>query len=184
MSEKKTHGITNALIAIVIGGLLFASIQPLRDAAFRLASWIWSGIISWWAALISDYLMPGWIFILIGPLTLIGLLFVYRALRTSEEPAFRKYTEDLLFGAEWRWVWSGNTISNLWCYCPRCDAELIFDESSCGNLKKSEKKTDLLCERCRLKIATVNGVDKSYILEAAETEILHRARTNDFYPLC
>jgi hypothetical protein len=183
MTEKKSHRITNGIIAIVIGGLLFASVQPLRDLAAKLISRIWSGIISGWAALFSDYLIPGWIFILIGPLSLIGLLLVYRALRPSKEPEFKKYIEDSIYGAQWRWSWSGNSISDLWCYCPRCDARLICDDVSCGSLTAPEKKTDLICEKCRMKITTIEGGDESYTLGTAEEEILRRTRTNEFYPL-
>ena len=100
------------------------------------------------------------------------------------EPAYRNYTEDMLYGAKWRWSWAGGQILELWCFCPCCDAQLIYRED------RFPAKTDFICERCppdgsdhlyqshgRV-VATVEGGNRYYAVSAAEREIRRRIRTS------
>ena len=88
----------------------------------------------------------------------------------------------MLYGAKWRWSWRDNRISNLWCYCPTCDAQLVpFD---------SLGETNFLCERCPPLVSDrdresfgvvvmVRPVEKDYVMGAAEREIWRRIRTQE-----
>ena len=125
--------------------------------------------------------MPGWVMLIIGFFAFVGIMKIYLALRPRVEVDHKNYTQDMLYGAKWRWSWVGNNISNLLCLCPRCDAQLVYDNSSCRNILPNIRKTDFICERCGNQIiASVEGGKESYALGAAEREILRRIRTNEY----
>jgi hypothetical protein len=172
ISEKEYYVERYGILATVIGSLIVASNQSSRDLAGRFIRWIWSAS-----------LIPGWILILMFPFAFIGIVRLYRTLRPTREPVFKRYTEDSIYDIEWRWSWAGNKISNLRCYCLQCDAKLVCDDSSCSNDIIAENKTDFFCKRCRLKITTIAGGDKNYAFGMAEKEILRRLRLNEIYPL-
>jgi len=183
MPDKESHTIRNSIIATVVGGLILSIIiSPSRKIILRLLVLIWSGVTWTWTALISYYSMPGWLVISIDILAFLGILNLYRVLtpRKEKDPKFKKYTEDFLYGAKWRWSWDAdNYLSNLWCFCPRCDAQLVYDDSSCRNIM-SQDKTTFFCENCQRVVASVDGGNKNYALAAAEREILRRIRTNEY----
>ncbi|NWL75490.1 hypothetical protein DM872_01285 [Pseudomonas taiwanensis] len=86
-----------------------------------------------------------------------------------------------MFGARWRWRWLGNRLADLWCYCPRCDATLVYDDSSCRNYLSDVRLTHFICENCGNSIVTsITGGNKNYAVGAAEREILRRIRTCEF----
>lgn len=172
-------------------------------------SWILAGATWVWVALLSPYSMPGWAFLIIGLFALVGfvvlcVIFLFQ-IKPENEPAYRSYIEDMLCGAKWRWSWNGNEISNLWCFCPSCDAQLIP--------KEHYESTDFICERCppdepnrqgfppfiasgawerhpsdgaghqygsqgRV-IATVEGGDSHYAVSRVKREILRKIRTGE-----
>ena len=190
MASKHPHTIRNGIIATVIGGLILSAILMLSGFFIEAISWGWAGVIWLWGGLESDYSLPGWAFLIFGLLALIGLVvvvaFLYDIFRSKEEPAYRKYTEDMLNGAKWRWSWNGDKISNLWCFCPSCDAQLVYHD----NYENMHANTDFICERCSSNetgnyyrsqgrvVATVRG-DKDYALDAVKREILRRIRTDE-----
>lgn len=183
MVDKQRHPVRNGIVATVVGGIILSLILPLRDFSIKLLKWLWVGITWGWRAFVSFYPIPGWVLMVLCILALVGTVTIYRAFRPQRLPEFQAYTEDMLYGAKWRWSWIGNNISNLWCFCPRCDAQLIYDDSSCRRHFESPR-TDFICERCNNKvISTVPGGNKSYAVDAAEREILRRIRTNEYKKL-
>ena len=186
MANKHPHSLRNGIIATVVGGLILSAIPQLRSLLVEAILWVWEGVIWVWAALISGYSLPGWVLLIVGFFALVGLVSLYAVLGPQNEPKFRKYTEDTLYGAKWRWDWTGNKISGLWCFCPSCDAQLVYSESFA--------KTDFICERCpsvgedchyrsqgRV-VSTVEGGNRHYAVSAAEREILRRIRTSARVP--
>ena len=186
MTDKHPHPVRNGIIVTVVGGLILSAIPQSRGFLVEAMSWAWAGISWVWTALISHYSIPGWAFLIIGLFALVGLVRLYVVLwpQNEPEPAYRSYTEDMLHGAKWRWSWTGGQISNLWCFCPRCDAQLVPGEDY------FDGKTNFVCERCppdgpghlsrshgRV-VATVNG-DRRYAVGAVEREILRRIRTGE-----
>jgi len=119
---------------------------------------------------------------LIFSFALIGLINIYLAIKgESEEPEFKSYVEDFMHGAKWRWSWIGNQISDVWCFCPSCDATLVYDDSSCRNLYSDVNKTDFICENCsRSVVASISGGNKDYATGAVEREISRRIRTDEY----
>lgn len=190
MSDKYLHPVRNGIIATVVGGLILSAFPQTRGFWADVMSWVWAGVTWIWTALISYYSMPGWAFLIVGLLALVGLVGIlvriYVVLRSQNEPEYKKYTEDILYGAKWRWSWTAGKISNLWCFCPNCDAQLVYSEDY--------NKTDFICERCPPNeldryyydrsqgrvVATVEGGNRYYAVSAAEREILRRIRVNEY----
>lgn len=182
MSENSFISIRNATIASVIAGVILLAVPVLRGYAVSFLSWAWSGVVWCWDALVDSYSLPGWAWLLIFIFALIGLINIYLAVKgESEEPEFKSYVEDFMHGAKWRWSWIGNQISNVWCFCPRCDATLVYDDSSCSSLYSDVNKTDFICENCsRNVVASINGGNKDYATGAVEREISRRIRTGEY----
>lgn len=181
MSENSFKSIRNGAVASVIAGLILSAVPVLRGYVVSFISWLWSGIVWCWEALIASYYLSGWVWLLVFSLAIIGLINIYIAVKgESEEPEFKSYIEDSIHGAKWRWSWIGNQISNLWCYCPHCDATLVYDDSSC--LRYSDvNKTDFICENCdHSVIASITGGNKDYATSAIEREIGRRIRTGEY----
>lgn len=143
MKDKYLHPVRNGIIATVVGGVILSALPRLRGFLLDAASWTWEGVIWIWVTLISYYSMPGWAFLVVGFLALVGLMAIYAHFQPENEPKYKTYTEDRLHGVIWRWSWVGGRISNLWCFCPSCDAQLIYSYNS-----SSQKKINLICEHC------------------------------------
>lgn len=182
MSENSFKSIRNGVVASVIAGVILLGVPVLRGYLLRFLSWLWSGIIWCWEALVVSYSLPGWAWLLIFILALVGLVSIYMTLKgESEEPEFKLYIEDFIHNARWRWSWLGNRISNVWCFCPRCDATLVYDDSSCHNFYSDVNKTDFICENCSHSvIASITGGDKDYATSAIRREIERRVRTGEY----
>ena len=178
------------IIVTVVAGLIVAGILRSGGLLGKVVLWVWSGLSWIWELLYSSHPVPGGVILLLSLLALFGLVVVVirlRGLPQGEEqtatPGFRSYTEDYFDGVRWRWSWRGNQISNLWCFCPRCDAELVHNDSF--------GQTDFICERCPSDgslnplgdrgrvVSTISGGNRYYAVSAAEREILRRIRTGE-----
>jgi len=182
MSENSVKSIRNGAIASVIAGIILLAIPVLRGYVGSFFSWLWSGIIWCWEVLIVSYSLPGWAWLFIFILALVGVVNIYLAVKgESEEPEFKSYVEDFIHGVKWRWSWVGNQISNVWCFCPRCDATLVYDDSSCRSLYSDVNKTDFICENCgHSVVASITGGNKDYATSAIRREIDRRIRTGEY----
>ncbi|MCH4813659.1 hypothetical protein [Vreelandella neptunia] len=182
MSENSAKSIRNGVIATVVGGVILMLIPSVRGYVSSFFSWLWSGITSLWSALWVEHLVFGWTIVLITVMALIGLVTVLLFLREIlGKKDFHSYTEDVIHGAVWRWRWTYNNISGLWCFCPRCEATLVYDDSTCRNYLANTSRTDFICENCNNSvIASINGGNKSYALGAIEREIDRKIRTKEF----
>lgn len=181
------NGIIVTAVGTVVGGLILHFVPQFNGYFPTLISWTWTGISSILTALISDHSVPGWVFLFIGLFAVVGFVtvcvMICLALWPRNESAYMNYTEDVIYGAKWRWSWIKGRISNLWCFCPICDAQLVYAEDL--------GKTLFVCERCPPNrsghlyplhgrvVATVNGGDRHYAVGAAEREILRRIRTSE-----
>lgn len=187
MANKHPHTLRNGIIATVVGGLILSAIPMLRGFFMEVLSRVWEAIVWVWTALLSYYSLPGWAFLIIGLFAFAGLAFgialLYGIFRPQKEPAYRSYTEDMLYDAKWRWSWSRNEISNLWCFCPVCDAELI-------SLRSLLKETDFICEHClpdskdyyhpRGRVVSTMPGDGRDAKNAVKREIQRRIRTGEY----
>ena len=182
MSENSFKSIRNGAIASVIAGVILLAIPALREYTINFLSWLWSGAVWCWKALVASYSLPGWAWLIVFILAIVGVINIYLALKgESHKPEFQSYIEDNIHGAKWRWSWIGNQISNEWCFCPRCDATLVYDDSSCRNFYSGVDKTDFICENCNHSvIASITGGNKDYATGAVRREIGRRVRTGEY----
>lgn len=182
MNENSFKSIRNGAIASVIAGIILLAVPVLRGYVVSFLSWLWLGVVWCWKALIVSYSLPGWAWLLIFILALVGLINIYLALKDeSEEPEFTSYIEDFIYGAKWRWCWLGNQIYDVWCFCPLCDATLVYDDRSCRSRYYDIKKTDFICENCGHNVvASITGGDKDYAVGAIRREIDRRIRTGEY----
>ena len=207
--KKVTGAITASLIATVISTWLF----EIGGIWITVGTGVWSGVNWGWGLLQAPYLVPGWLVLLLGFLALLSLVgiicFIVLALISALRPTkiesqtFMSYTEDMIDGVRWRWRWLRRSnsneakVDNLWCFCPDCDAQLVYASYAGRN-----GETLLLCERCppvasdetyydfrpttqgigrmgRVKATTI-GRTGDEIRAPIEREILRRIRTETY----
>ena len=150
-------------------------VPAIREHSVSFLTWLWFGVLWCWKALISSYSLPGWAWIIVFLFAIIGVITILQALIPVEKPEHVSYVEDDMFGAKWRWKWIENRLSNLWCYCPHCDATLVRQVDSILH------ETHFLCENCRHSvITTLRGRDKYFVLGVVEREIDRRIRTGEY----
>ena len=179
--ENSYKSIRNGAIGSTIAGIIIFFIPSLRDYAISFFFFFWSGLVWCWKALFVSYSLPGWLLLIISLLALFAIMCIFLIIKENKSPEFKAYTEDLLFNVKWRWNWSQNKIDNLWCYCPSCDATLVYDDRTCRSFYSDIKKTDFICENCNSKVvSSVNGGDKNYVIGAAKREIDRRIRTGEY----
>lgn len=180
MSKSDSHAVRNGLIVTIVGGIGLSFLPAVRSFVISATKWLWSFITGLWGILAESYSLPGWLLLMLSALSMYVILLILRKLWPREQPGYRQYVQDTIYGAVWRWVWSGDKINSLWCYCPVCDCELIYDDSACRSVY-GENHTDFLCERCGDRgIASIPGGDRLYATSAIEREIRRRIRTEEY----
>lgn len=184
MANTESHAVRNGVIATVVGSIAMAALGELWPPAKRAAFWLWDQAV-WVTSFFTDsYSIKGWFLALILLLALITAIRVLVGLIPQQALASDSYVEDHLYGAKWRWSWIAGQVSNLWCFCPGCDSELVYDDSSCRYIYahyNEPQRTDFVCEHCNGQIvATVRGGDKAYALSAVQREIRRKVRTKEY----
>ena len=181
MKIKFLHPAMIGVISTVIGGLILYEVELLHNLIVKILSSIRYGVLVCWDALMSDYSINGWLILIFGLFSIVGLLLVmvrlYSLLKPQTKREYLNYTEDFIYGAKWRWSWNQNRISNLWCYCPSCDAQLIYQEELID--------THLICEWCTHgqqfpKSTAILRGNWNYARDATKREISRRVRTNEY----
>lgn len=184
MASGESHAVRNGVIAAVAGGVILAVLGEVWPPVKSAIGWLWEQVQAFASLFGETYAVPGWLLAILSLLALITAVRAAIAWRsTSAAPTtstlYRTYVEDMLFGAKWRWSWSGGDVANLWCFCPICDGELVYDDSSVHRFTiKEEPQTLFICEHCnRSVMGRIEGGDKDYALGAVRREIRRRART-------
>ena len=182
MSSSDHNSVRNGVLATVLGGVVLTILGYLWPPAKDVLVSIWEGIKACVALLGNSYLVPGWTLVVIGVLALITIIRFIVGLTDTETPPYVSFTEQRLDGAIWRWRWREGQIANLWCYCPVCDMELVYNDSTAhGFVRIEEPRTDFICERCNGNVvARITGGDKEYALGSVVREIHRRVRTGKF----
>jgi hypothetical protein len=135
-------------------------------------------------SLLSSYTLPLWLLLIISFLALISIVKFFMNFKITSKPEHFTYTEDLVYGAKWRWKWAKDEIVNIECYCPKCDSLLVYDDSSCHTKYTEVVKTDFICENCKSQIVTsIHGGNKKYAINAVKREIQRRIRTEEYKTL-
>jgi len=177
--SQNDHTLRNGIVATVVGGIALALLAKLWPPAMKALAWCWAKIVAAVGLFSNSYGVPGWVLGLLILSALPTALRFVRSLRTSEELPYLRYLEDTFYGAKWRWSWVSGNVANLWAFCPHCDSELVYDDSSCRQFMSTEHKTDFICEHCgHVRVATVLGGNLAYALSAIDREIRRKVRSN------
>ena len=180
--ENSKIKITMVVIAsLILGiGILFF-IPQTHDYVIDSFLQIWFGIIWTYEALLTSYTVPLWVLIIISVLALTTTIRFLINLQSNTKPEHLSYKEDFIYGANWRWKWTKNEVSNIQCYCPKCDSLLVYDDSSCHTRYTDVTKTDFICQNCESQLVTsIHGGNKNYAINAVKREIERRIRTNEY----
>lgn len=188
MSPKPDHTLRNTIIGTVLGGLLLTFllswvVPSVGNFFLLLWGYLKSGFFLFWGLIASNYSTPGWVFLLLGILSIPTIIRTAHKLKTPAPPqADNHYFKDDFFGATWQWNYGYNTFLNLWCFCPQCNMELVFHEvypSGYKSLYENPSHTEFVCDRCQTTRAKIEG-DKNHALGKVEREIRRRIRTGEW----
>ena len=176
------------VIIEVVAGLVL----PYTSLVAQTWDWAVAGVVAagTWSG--TNHLVAGWMIVVLVVLSSIALIagigLAYLALTQRKDGVdtnwnFQGYNADVIGNLHWKWSWNLGHIQNLWCFCPRCDAELSPIEGL--------GVTEFVCENCtryldnnfdpmqtRPPVARQHG-DMSYIVQATEREIRRRIRTGE-----
>lgn len=172
--------IRNAVIAVIIGGISLGVIGRLWPPANAVLLFLRNKLLALVKAMGELYLLPGWFIATIAILATITLVRFAKSLQPPPLPQahpYTRYTQDNIFGATWRWLWDNGKAIKITGYCPNCDLELVYDDSSAQDpLRRLEPKTEFICDRCdHTVVASVRG-KKPYALGVVRREIYRRVR--------
>lgn len=179
MASIESNAVRNGVIATVVGGIILAFLGEVWPPVKSAFGWIWGQVLVFASLFGGTYSVPGWALAILIFLALVTVVRAVIGLRSSTaSTTYQNYVEDILFGAKWRWSWLGGDVANLWCFCPVCDGELVYDDSSAHIFGFNDKpQTVFVCEHCNRKtIGLVEGGDKNYALGAVRREIRRRLR--------
>lgn len=114
--------------------------------------------------------------VLIISISVIGLMGIVFLIinKLVKKPDYFYYTQDKLYGAIWKWYWKKDQITDLWCHCPSCDENLVYENDDILN------KTYFLCPTCDKEVGAIGGGDNNNALSIVEREIKRKVRLNEF----
>ena len=179
--EKPSHkiaiGVATTLITAII---LRVTIGFTFGGLFR---WIGGVIGACWDFAKAPIQIWAWLLIL---LILLSVILLYlagnRFYRLHKEPSSDDYVKDSFDGLTWRWGYSnGGGIRDVWCYCPSCDGVLSYSQRGVSSSYYNSCKwaTDLHCDHCNRRIATLDGV-QSNIVRRIERLIDRKIRVGEW----
>jgi len=174
------NSLRNSVIAVIVGGVALGVIGRLWPPANQAVKFLREKLIEFVKALGTMYLLPGWFIALLSVLSLLTLWRFYQSSQPKilDEPhPYTRYIKDEIFGATWRWMWDNGKVTKISGFCPRCDLELVYDDSSTQDpLARLEPKTEFTCDRCNhTVVASIRG-KKQYALSVVRREIYRRVR--------
>lgn len=115
--------------------------------------------------------MPNWAFITLIIFIIIVLLYLF-VKYFVKKPEYVYYIEDILYDIKWKWSWKNDKVNKLYCFCPKCDKSLVYDDSSSST---DNKTTKFICEECHF-AGSIPGGNISHSLNMVEREINRKVR--------
>jgi hypothetical protein len=185
-TQQDSHPVRTSIISTVAGTVVVAGLAEVWPPIKSGLVWCWTLLKSFYNLFTSEYSTPGWILAILFTLSIISVARLMATLlrknvaeKSEEKAQYQSYNTDIFYGAKWRWRWNAQEIENLWCFCPSCDSELVYDDSSCRDvLRVTTPRTDFYCEHCGHNLVTsIKGGNKSYAESAIQREIRRKLRT-------
>lgn len=150
LQSNLRQGIAITAIGGFIAGLGLLAFSWLSGSLGLREMWAWGvdNTFQVWHFIKVSHPTPGWVLLLLSTFCIVGLTFIPRLLKLTNR---RLSTKAQVYGLTWRWKWNGNQISDLWCYCPQCDSQLVAPyEKQYMGIIVGEVYNDnrLVCEHC------------------------------------
>ena len=169
------------MLSLIIGVIVLYFIPQTQEYVIDSAFQTWLGLIWLYEELLTSYSFPLWLFLSICILASVTIIKFILTLQGDSKPEHISYVEDIIYDAKWRWKWTKDEVSDIQCYCPKCDAMLIYDDRSSHTRYTDVSKTDFICQNCDSQlVASIHGGNKNYALSAVKREIERRIRTNEY----
>ena len=149
MSRSNPHPIRNAVIATVVGGVILAGLSLLWPPATQMLEFLKSAIFSAWRMLQANYLIAGWVLMVMALLAAAAIVHFGVSFRKAlSSPAEPSYVQDNIHGAQWQWTWKEGHIRGLWASCPACQGELVYVHDRDLSLM-TVPRARYMCEHCK-----------------------------------
>ena len=169
------------ILSLITGVVSLYFIPQTQEYVIDLLLQIQLGTNWLYEELLTLYTLPLWIILVISIFASITIIKFFLSFQTNSKPEYITYIEDFIYETKWRWKWEKDEITNIQCYCPKCDAILVYDDSSTHTKHTDLSKTDFICENCNFQIVTsIRGGNKNYAISAVKREIERRIRTNEY----
>ena len=167
MNKLVNKAVSHPLLIAIIGGIASHMFPEVR-------AWTWNTLKWLWRIFAGDYVIPGWLIAVVGLYVLCSLVILAKiAYDNMSRPPHLKYTEDMIDGIKWDWLWEGNEIKELHPYCQNCYSELLC--VTIGALH-----TSFICTRCEESDKVMPRGIKA-IRNSVTKEIRRRLRTGEAY---
>lgn len=139
---------------VIIGVLLFLAIIILRLPILDTFIQLKTDLINFYKGHFQHY--PLWIDLLVlsSPLIIFILIKLIKKNRS-------KYTEDIIYNIKWKWRWAGKNVVNLQCFCPDCNEELLYDDTT-SNYILSVSKIDFICDKCHRIVGSIHNENRKH----------------------
>ncbi len=115
----------------------------------------------------TDFVLNSLEFLILSLFVFLGLIKSLEILLSFIKPKyeFHSYTSDNFKDIPWKWSWDGKEVVDLWCYCPKCDTELIHENDYLLY------KTSFSCVQCEKELLSLKSDNINYILAGIKKEI-------------
>ena len=178
MQHKYLPKILIAAAGTLLGGLFLTWLLEGPQWLAKPFTLFWMVLRLLWDTIVAEHQVSGWKLAILGLFALIGIgWLVAKAFlipREADKLEWLNYTEDVIRGMKWRWRWTNQgTISNLCCFCLKCDGQLIWS----GMLYDGEP--GFFCEHCSSKVAMMH-VDYLHPENTIKRVIQRKIRTNEY----
>jgi hypothetical protein len=174
MSKAKDSAVWAAVLGAAASTVLAAVlgwIAPVWDWVVRSASSFWR-----YAGEASG--MPNWAVYVLVLIAAHSLIRSVLRLLANRKDNFRRYRQDNLFGALWRWEYMSDGPAGLLAYCSRCKLQLTYSTSG-GRFTLDAVTTSLHCERCATKPVTLEG-NHHDMLGRVRREVVRKIETGEW----
>lgn len=172
MAANEKHPIRNGIIiAVVSAAILYGA--TFIPGVVRAVVYVTAHIGRFFAVFISA---PRWVFFLLCLLALVAVYQMLRPLfrRAPAEASIIDYHTDRFFGVVWRWRYgSHGAPQDLWCFCPRCDTQLVYTED------RFPDRVWFTCENCGERFYETEGT-REYALSKVFRQIDRKIRNGEW----
>jgi len=150
--RKKSFLSYEAKIILLITGILLLIFLPLPfyDNFIKIKD----DFLFYYDEYIAHY--PIWLQVVPFILPIIIYLLVKIIKKNRSE-----YTEDTFYNIKWTWNWNKDNITNLHCYCPDCNEEIYYDDTT-SNFTLKVSKLDFICDKCEKVVGSIANENKKF----------------------